>query len=797
MPLQALRMRFLVFTALFTLGYYGWITYWDVRNEFLQVLGGDLFSIGGALIGTLLVLSSVPRMAGPDRLFWFLVCLGLGSYATAEVIWFYQEIVLRVEVVTPGICDIFYLLQPLLLLLAAITKIHQHKSRFFGVRLLFDVMVTMVVAMTMSWHFLIEPILNQAGVSWSEMLVVIAYPILDLGLIFAAMTLYFAKGVFPNRALFLLFVSTLCFVITDSIYLYQTVNATYRSGSLLDPLWILPLLLSAQASLYESAFATQQDPSMETSNQRPPSPLDLENMKILVPYAVMALLLVVMLSTSYDDILMIGSILTVLLVIARQIITLAENQKLLTKLNTMSIELDDLVKRRTEELSVKNGQLTDALNRMETMAFYDPLSELPNRRLFEKHLSVELMQASRYRKMVAILFLDVDRFKFINDTLGHLLGDSLLKAVAKRLKTHVPAGDLVARQGGDEFTLMLRDIKDRAEIIRIVQQLQKSLSKPFLVDEQELRITCSIGIAIYPDDGLEPETLMKKADIAMYQVKEQGRNGFSFHTPDMNQAIARKMILEKELHKAIERDEFILYYQPQIDIEQDSMIGIEALLRWQHPTLGMIPPGEFISIAEETGLIIPIGEWVLRTSCYQIKAWHENGLPTVRLGVNISPRQFYQGNLTELVRVILEETDLDPQYLNLEITENIAMQNIEQVIETLHQLKKLGISISMDDFGTGYSSLYFLKHFPIDTLKIDQQFIRDVTEDSDHAAIISAIIAMAAKLELNVIAEGVETDSELGFLKGQRCNEVQGFLYSRPVPAEELEQMLRAMPHVP
>lgn len=433
-------------------------------------------------------------------------------------------------------------------------------------------------------------------------------------------------------------------------------------------------------------------------------------------------------------------------------------------------------------------QAEDQLYRL---AHHDTLTELPNRILFLDRLQQAKALANRYRHQLAILFLDLDRFKIINDTLGHPVGDKLLQKVAKRLSGCVREVDTVARIGGDEFTVILVNIDTVDDVKRIAQKILHSLSVPFTIDTYELFITTSIGIALFPSDGDNLDTLVKKADIAMYHAKGEGRNNYQFYTPQMDANADKRLLLETSLRKALDQHEFRIYYQPKVDIVTKKIIAMEALLRWEHPTLGLVSPAEFIPLAEETGLIIPIGEWVLRAACLQNKEWLALGLPRMRVAVNLSGYQFQQRNLLEIIREILDETGLDAELLELEITESVIMQNPDFAVSVLNELKDLGIHISIDDFGTGYSSLAHLKRFSINTLKIDKSFVRDVEINAADAAITTAIIAMGNSLNLKVIAEGVETEGQLNFLSENNCDEVQGYLFSTPMPAREVAEFLR------
>jgi diguanylate cyclase (GGDEF)-like protein/PAS domain S-box-containing protein len=428
---------------------------------------------------------------------------------------------------------------------------------------------------------------------------------------------------------------------------------------------------------------------------------------------------------------------------------------------------------------------------MEHQAYHDALTSLPNRLLFRDRIGVALAHAKRIKRSASVMFLDLDQFKIVNDTLGHTVGDRLLQQIAMRLVACVRAEDTVARMGGDEFTILLADIADHRAASTVAQKVLDAVRQPVIVDEHELYVTTSIGIALYPEDGMDAETLLRDADRAMYRAKDTGRNNYQFATPAPTDVTDGRLALERKLHHALERGEFVVFYQPIVAADSGIVVGAEALVRWQSEE-GLVLPDAFISVAEQCNLIVPLGEWVLWTACCQMKQWQSEGHPDLRIAVNLSARQLQQRDLVSSVERILADSGLPAQSLELEITESIAIQAPELTMSVLAQLRRMGVRISIDDFGTGYSSLSYLKRFPIDTVKIDQNFVRDLASDEGDAAIISAVISIARALRLNVVAEGVETNEQLAFLRRERCAHVQGFLHSPAVSAADFARDMLA-----
>ena len=435
----------------------------------------------------------------------------------------------------------------------------------------------------------------------------------------------------------------------------------------------------------------------------------------------------------------------------------------------------------------QNKRTQDQLNHL---AYHDALTDLPNQVLFKDRLKQAIALSRRSDQMQAVLLLNLDRFKAINDSLGYTSGDRLLQSVAERLTSCVRESDTVARFGGDEFAILLTHLPRAQDAANVARAIKQALNQAFILDNQEIFVSSSIGISIYPQDGRDTAGLLKTAGVALDRAKVQGGNNYQFYTAGGTTRALKQLVLENNLRQSLDRDEFFVQYQPQVAIQDFHLVGMEALVRWQHPSLGVLYPKEFITLAEESGLIIPLGDWILRTACAQNKLWQDAGLPPMRLSVNFSARQFQQPTFITDVSQILKETNLDPRWLELELTESSIMKDPEEAIEKLHELKLMGIQVAIDDFGTGYSSLNYLKRFPIDTLKIDKSFVSDVCKDPHDTSIVRAIINLGHALDLNVIAEGVETREQLQYLAALECDQVQGFLFSKPLPVKAFEELL-------
>jgi diguanylate cyclase (GGDEF)-like protein len=447
----------------------------------------------------------------------------------------------------------------------------------------------------------------------------------------------------------------------------------------------------------------------------------------------------------------------------------------------------DRILRRQEAQRVANEE------RIRYQAYHDLLTGLPNRTSFAEHLEEAMRRSKRFGWSVALMFLDLDRFKRVNDSLGHEAGDELLRIVASRLKTCIRETDILFRMGGDEFTVLLENVRTPEEVAAVAARMLAAVAQPAVIAHHELTPTASIGIAIYPRDDQRGERLVKAADAAMYRAKDVGRNRYAFFTQEMTERVESQLRLEADLERALKHGEFVLHYQPRVSTATRRVVSIEALLRWNKPQVGLVAPGTFVPLLEESGLIVPVGAWVLRTACRQAKVWQEEGLPAMRISVNISSRQFRSESLVETIRDALESSGLAPESLELELTESLLVESAENAVTIMQRLKALGVTLSIDDFGTGYSSLNYLKRFPIDCLKIDSSFVHDLHTSAKDAAIVEAISALAKSLGIGLVAEGVEETRQADFLRARYCTELQGFLFSRPLAAEEIVDAVRKL----
>jgi|GEM_PF-1031338 len=776
MPL-VIKKHFISFTLIYFAIYCLWLFLFQ-GQAWVQILGGDLFSITAIGAGAALLYYTYKKTKGFDRTFWLLVLIGVVSYFIGELIWIYYELILRVEVPYPGWADVFYLATVIIHLTAVTVKLYKERHRYNTSRLLLDTLIVVVVSSTFCIHFLILPMIEEIGTFSFSMLVSIAYPVADVLLLSGVVNLYMGSAdILPSKTRNFILAALAVQLFADTSYTIVNVLDEYISGSYLDPLWVLAIVLIGAAGFY-SLDETSRDKAMKPME---PAEKKLGFNRYALPYFTVFILLITLLWLSEVNLLLAGFSVAVFFIIIRQITILRENGSLVRKLRSFNEELEFKVTQRTDEIMLKNKQL-------EFIAHYDSLSGLPNRRRFEQLLEQEIRRFEETSQGFGVAFFDLDRFKMINDTFGHTFGDQLIRQVGERLLEAVKKEHVASRFGGDEFTLIIRNAADRKAAGLAIEEIRGCFAKPFLINGTEVHVTLSMGIAMYPQDGTSPEELIKYADAAMYRAKQLGKDNYQFFTDDLKENYKQRLELENELRRALEKEQFEIHYQPQMNIAAGEAVGAEALVRWRHPVRGLVPPNEFIPIVEDTGLIIPLGEWIIRTVCRQIKAWADEGLPVVKIGVNLSARQFQTKSIVDSIRTILEETGIDPAYLQLEITESMAMSN-NNLIQTLEQLEGLGVHISIDDFGTGHSSLLYLKKFPIQGLKISKEFIQELHE-AQNQAIVAAIITMGKHLHLNVTAEGVEYEEQAELLQAMGCDDIQGYLYSKPLPRQQFEQFM-------
>lgn len=773
--------------------YYIWLFYGGF-TETVQAVGTYAIPFSSSLIATLTLYFVYRKMKGRRKYFWFLFALGCLSYAIAEGIRIYYSAIPKSEVPYPGWADLFYFLQIIFFIAAFFHQFWHKKKSTPQIKFLFDMCIIMAVFTALSWHYIIQYVFSEGSLSPSLLATSIGYPVGDLILLFCAISFYIrADLLFTRPVLALICASSGVQIFADTAYLYYSTRAeTYVSGTFFDPLWTAGLLLVALAGLYALQEQSRESDKPGLDTEKLPADTDGISLRLLFPYFSLVLLFIVMVFEKDGSMngLIVGAGTSVALIIFRQVFTLLENQKLFAQYHDLTLMLEEKIEQRTTELSSKNEQLAVAVQKMEHMAYHDALSGLPNRRLFLHTLNSSIASAKRNAHQIAVVFVDLDRFKNINDTFGHEFGDLLLQGFSRKMAENLRQVDTVSRQGGDEFTIILNEIKATEDIVPLVKRIQSILEKPVVVNGQELHVSMSIGIAVYPQDGETTEELMKHADIAMYHAKENGKNNYQFFSGEMQTTMSRKIQLENDLREALAGDEFVLHYQPQVEAASGKVIGMETLIRWQTRDGAIVPPGEFISLAEETRLILPMGEWVLYNACRQAKQWHDEGHTHLKLAVNLSPLQFMHDDLMDTVQHVLESTGFSASSLELEITESVAVYDAEKTIARMQALRNMGVRIALDDFGTGYSSLVYLKQFPINSLKIARPFIQDMVRGPKDKALVEAIVSMAHSLELSVIAEGVETAEQLAALKKLHCDEIQGYYFSKPLTAEKFTHII-------
>lgn len=717
------------------------------------------------LICTLLLMRVTLRSESKNRLFWMFATLSSLFYLLSLLLLFVDTISDQITLGSPSLADFFWVAEGGLLFLGLLIIVYQRLKSLRLMQYLLDASIFMSTTAVFSWSLIIAPLLiTSMDENWIQAFINLSYPIIDLGNLFLLSLLLFANQTISNfRTDSGLIVSVLLLTLGDSVYLYMQLNGTYLLGSPIDMTWTASILCMAIAgldSLEGSQKQRENRMSAALANR-------LSWLRRLLPYvSLIALFGIILQELSEFNVMVVGSALAVLLIIARLILTFIENDYLL-------------------------GRLTHTVEVKEHEANHDSLTGLPNRRKFDAELRGAVQRAQEDQHQLALLFFDLDRFKHVNDSLGHMVGDQLLQVVADRLREYIPVSRLLARQGGDEFTVLVDPLEGEVEAYRTIAAIEEVFKKPIMLDSIVLYGSASIGAALYPRDGSTADELMRSADMAMHEAKKNRHQKSLFFESSMGERLAYKVELEHELRGAIERGEMSLHYQLQKNIQTGHIVGVEALIRWNHPTLGSISPVEFIPIAEETGMIIPIGEWVMKTACRQQVKWTCHGYGPLRMSVNVSPYQFQDELFVEKILHTLRETGVDPESMTIEVTESLAIRDVEKVSAQLRLLRDTGIRLAIDDFGTGYASLKYLRTFEPHLLKIDRFFVDGIDVETERGNMVQAIIAIGRSLNMEVLAEGVETFEQLEFLRAAGCDEVQGYYLSRPLPAEGVEQLLR------
>ncbi|RXI96217.1 EAL domain-containing protein [Anaerobacillus alkaliphilus] len=735
------RLILLLFTAIIFL-YYGW-SFLFSEEAFRRSIGASIFSMVTGMITLVLLLNVVKKSSsGSKRNFWLLLGTGVFLNIIGNVIFLFS-------IINQGFVSVYdfsfllWLGAYIFYLMALVQKTKSLSNSTANSPFTFNIIVFMTVSVTISIHFLITPIWLLSENSFFLTMIGLFYTITDLSILFLITYLYYLSKSSKERPMIVLLIFGFIFQITgDSAFLYLTLREAYQHGGAIEPIWLLGLMFIGLAALFSEETSVEN--SLNNSTY-------LDNSETVFPYISVIILMVLGIHSYHYEFnaLSIGMLLIFIMIVSRQFVIIRKNKIL--------------------------------MDEYKYLAYHDSLTGLNNRASFNEQLIHYMDEAKQAQSSVGLLLIDLDRFKLVNDTLGHHIGDRLLEIAAQRLQYVLNEDDVLYRIGGDEFVVISPNATEE-NCIEISETIIKEFRASFIVDHHDISISPSIGISLYPRNAEESQQLLKNADFAMYLAKGNGRNSYCFFHSDLNDALTRKVKIENELRRAIERNQLVLYYQPIVDLKTGQPTGVEALVRWFHPEMGSISPAEFIPIAEETGQIIPIGDWVLETACKQNLAWQKEGLPPVTISVNVSVRQFQHTDFIAKVKNVLETTGHKPALLELEITESI-MQNVNESINILKQLKDIGVKTAIDDFGTGYSSLHILKKLPIDTIKVDKLFIDDITDEANQP-IVKTIIDIGANLNLRVIAEGIETIEQANILTQYQCHFGQGYLYSKPVPAE-------------
>ncbi len=757
----------------------------SINSASAKLIFSDIMSVLTAAASTAAMAWAAWRTAAYSKRTasaWWMFAASQCCFLAGETLWSVQELFFHRQPF-PSISDVFFMLQYPAVLggVVLLPKVPLNGREWLAVAL--DIGVIAITALALWWNFLLSPML--VGVGSATLYLSIAYPVLDLVVLIAISDLLLRRLKVGDRsALRWLVLGIVVEIATDFMFGMQSVAGTYLTGNLLDVGWVAFVMLCAVAGVHQAAATGEgvTEPDSASLEDHQPATGELTRIAkympfvwIVLAYGLLCLSASSPLAIAHQHIVALVGVIT-LLTLARQALALRENALLAARLRS---ELDE---RRNAEAYI------------DYLAHHDHLTTLPNRVLFKQRFGLAVSTARRTGSKIALMFLDLDRFKSINDTLGHHYGDHLLKAVAERLKDCLHANDLICRHGGDEFLIMLPRVESDEHVEQVAREIANNLSRHFDLDGHPVRTSFSIGISLFPDHGEDYHALLKRADTAMYRAKEKGRNTHQFFTDKMNIDSGERLQLENRMRIGIDRGDFSLQFQPLVDTARGRATAVEALLRWDDAEYGRVSPGKFIPIAEESGLIVPLGDWVLQEACLQARRWIDAGLDDIVVAVNISALQFRREEFVGTVTAALRRATLKPRHLELEITESALVVDPDRVAKIIRKLKRFGIGIAIDDFGTGYSSLSYLKRFNVDKLKIDQSFVRDLTDNPDDAAIVHAIITMAHDIKLSTVAEGVEAIDQVVHLRKAGCTTMQGYFFCRPMSADDTTAFLRNAP---
>lgn len=777
-----------------------------VRSNQLRVMLTDItFPIVGLLAAAVLFMASHASRQVSSRLAlaWGVIALGQLSYALGDTTWGILEAGFK-QAPFPSAADGFYLAYYGLFLAGILLLPAQKLTRNEWVKRILDIGVVMLSAGLIFWTFLIGP---QAVANQSESPLVytlsLAYPVGDLVLLWALVVLVYRQiKNQPTYPILMLAASATAQIITDSFFSYQSINGTYQSGSFSDIGWVVAYVCAGLAGILQIQAITSAQAKSNQKEKLPGILARFNRWNMHLPYFWLISAYILLLESYYNQLpvdfitLSVGVSFIIGLVLLRQVVTINENIRLFDQVNYMLQHAQTQAGELQKTNQVLETEIAERQRVEEKLSFdalHDALTGLPNRVLFIDRLSHAIERFRMSGNPYSVLFLDLDYFKVVNDSLGHTLGDQLLVAISRKLSDCLRVSDTVARLGGDEFVILLEGIQAAEAVSQTARRIQQSISQPFDLGSHAMYSSASIGIVLSSPEYSNAEEVLRDADLAMYRAKALGKNRVEFFDPSLRERAISRLAVENELRRAIEQQEFHLHYQPILSLQTSQLIGFEALIRWQHPARGMLPPIEFLPVAEESGLIVPMGEWVLEEACRQTREWQKlfPAEQPLCINVNISYKQFIQEDFVKMVEEVLQKTGVEPACLRLEITESVLIDNTSAAASVFEQLTKIGVQLQVDDFGTGYSSLSYLHRYPIHTIKIDRSFIQEIDEEAKHSDLVRTMVLMAANLGMDAIAEGVETESQMRVLKELGCKYGQGYLISRPMEASKAREWMR------